>query len=148
MNPVRVAAFLAIAPCAALASVACGSEDVLIGIQDGQDASSSSNDAGGLGPWTYDAAEFPDADLGPCLPDAGCPSGSSCVFPVDASCGAVGECLAGGIQNPVGPNVIVVCGVSAPCSGGRTLTTTAPACDGGAASGQDRVDGATNSGGH
>ena len=156
---------VALASTAAL--VGCRSGDVLIGIE--QASSTGDGDGGPAEPLdggSLDAisnsldAYFTDADLGPCLPDAGCPSGSVCEYPLDAAgCGLPGECFAtsglpiaqpggalpslAGLAAPAGlcgPLSSTPCLFFAPYSG---FTPTRPSCDSGAEAadaGQDASD--------
>jgi hypothetical protein len=103
----------------AAAFIACDSDAVIIGIDgDGGPATPLATpvnppppavpnlDSGAslVGPGDLDGS-FIDADMGPCLPDAGCPVGSACEYSVEAGCGAPGECFSpwGPVQPPPPP---------------------------------------------
>jgi hypothetical protein len=90
----------------AAAFLACQGDAVVIGIE--SDAGPSvlriipvgSAVPPPLGGHGQDAAALPiadptilDAGSGECFPDGGCPPGKTCVYPVDAACGAPGECF-------------------------------------------------------
>ena len=109
----RVALGIGLAGGAILALIACRSDPVLIGIEDG-DASGvqaigphPGSDAASTNPPPVgvvgDAGSL-DADFGPCFPDGGCPEGSACEVP-DAEAGQAGpaECFASGGPHPPSP---------------------------------------------
>jgi hypothetical protein len=84
----------------------CRSSDVLIGIEENSVASPP-DDAdgadGGAPEVANDGGPGADVRLGSCLPDAGCPSGAVCEYPVDAGgCGLPGICFAVGAGSPLG----------------------------------------------
>ncbi len=121
---VALATFAAlVVPGAVAGVVACQDSDVVIGIEAPSSTATAPGalDAGLLGAWD---AELADADRGPCLADGGCPAGSMCVYPLDAGCGASGECLSGP-PAPVGPTLLCR---SEPCAV-RPYTTSRPSCD-------------------
>ena len=89
---------------AAAAFLACQGDAVLIGIESDAGPSvlritpvgsaqppppglSMPDATPGLTPLVSDAAPWD------CLPDGGCPLGMICSYPVDAGCGAIGECF-------------------------------------------------------
>ncbi|MGO8993410.1 MAG: hypothetical protein ACLQVI_08770 [Polyangiaceae bacterium] len=154
MRLILAGSVVALVAFAGFVFVACQSDAVIIGIEgDGGPSSPLSsvqppgtphlNDDSGetlVGSATLGDAGFVDADEGPCLPDAGCPVGAVCQYPVEAGCGALGECFAipcclvpppPPIPPPVG---FPLGGIDpAPRSSVNGYLPTPPSCDGGAA---------------
>lgn len=105
---------------------ACGSTDVLIGIQNGAVSPSSSDDAGegeaSAHPISVTSADAAVSAVGPCQPDAGCPSGTMCEYPIDAgACALPGECFFAGTPSDSGSSPGVPVGTSGATSPLRPL---------------------------
>ena len=125
------AAFALAAPVAIAGFVACESGDVLIGIQagplTGPTDAAAPTDSNYFAPWMPlsdgSGSALVDADLGPCLPDGGCPVGTTCEYLVDAGCGLPGECLSSPPAPPAGPTLLRI---DLPQN---AYTSTRPTCD-------------------
>jgi hypothetical protein len=137
----------------------CRGGDVLIGIEGNGIVTfpdGGETDDGSLRPPPSDA-DAGDADLGPCLADAGCPLGAVCEYAVDAqSCALPGECFALGAGSSGGTPVVGMnhrrprCDLAATSSCGFApespdpipgYSPTRPSCDAGEAdAGSDAAD--------
>jgi hypothetical protein len=154
--PLSVTAFIAVGV------LACGSEAVIIGVEDGDagtpaaatapTASASASapplgepDAGSNGTTLID-----DAGFYPCSPDSGCPTDSVCEYPIEAGCGAPGACFQNGLQIPppgafTFPRRFDSRAARRLHPSGEPYSPTPPSCDAGSA--EDAAAGATEQAG-